>query len=96
MQWAGMKLVNIADFPDYIDASGGQASGLFATSVPPKSAAATAGLKDGDTIIRIGSTEVRSVRDLKRQLKKAKEDVTVTVFRGYEHLEFSLEPPMAK
>jgi len=39
MKWAGMDLVNIADFPNYIDASGGQASGVFATSVPEKSAA---------------------------------------------------------
>ena len=94
MKWAGMELVNIADFPDYIDASGGQASGVFATSVPAESAAHAAGLKKGDTIIRVGSKDVQNLRGLQRQLRRAKDGekkiVSITVFRDYQQLEFSL------
>ena len=86
-----MTLVTISDFPDYIDASGGQATGAFATVVKPDSAAAKAGFKEGDTIIRVDTKEVRNLRGLNRQLRRASEEtVTVTVFRGYEEYEFSL------
>ena len=91
MQWAGMELVTISDFPDYIDASGGQASGVFATSVSRGSAGERAGMKKGDTVIRLNGTEVRTLNDMHRALKEAKGAVKVKVFRGYSHYEFTVE-----
>jgi len=93
MEWSGMELVNISDYPDYIDASGGQASGVFATSVPEGSTAAKAGIKEGDTIIQLGQKTVRTLKDFKRGLKRASEkEVNIKVFRGYKHYDFTLAP----
>lgn len=92
VQWAGMELVTISDFPDYIDASGGQFFGAFVVKLDAASKAAAAGFKNGDTIIRIGSTEVRNLDDLARALKSATGPVSCHVFRGYRYYEFRMEP----
>ena len=88
LDWAKMKLVTISDFPDYIDASGGQPTGVFIESLAKDSPAAKAGMKEGDTIIRLNSTEVRRLEDLERALKKADGDFDVKVFRNYQHRVF--------
>ena len=92
MNWAGMELVTISDFPDYIDASGGQFFGAFVVKLDAGSKAAESGFKNGDTIIRIGSTEVRNIDDLTRALKSAAGTVNCTVFRGYKHYELIIKP----
>lgn len=92
MQWAGMDLVTISDYPDYIDASGGQFVGAFVRKLVPGSKAADAGFKNGDTIIAIGSVEVRTVGDLERALKAQTGAIKCKVFRGYEHYELTLKP----
>ena len=88
--WAEMKLVTISDFPDYIDASGGQPTGVFVESLAKDSPALKAGIKEGDTIIRVNSTEVRQLEDLERALKKAKGDFNLKVFRNYQHRNLKL------
>jgi hypothetical protein len=92
MSWAGMELVTISDFPDYIDASGGQFLGAFVVKLDTGSKADAAGFKNGDTIIRVGSTEVRNIDDLTRAMKSATGPVSCRVFRGYKHYEIMLEP----
>lgn len=89
--WAGMQLVSISDYPDYIDATGGQPTGVFIESLTQDSPALKVGIKEGDTIIRMNRIEVRTLKDLQRVLKQAKDDVTVTVFRGYQHYDFKLK-----
>ncbi len=91
LKWLGMELVTISDFPDYIDASGGQPSGVFVDRIAKDSPALKAGMKEGDTLIRLNATEVRTLKDLERALKQAKGVLTVKVFRNYQHLEFTLE-----
>ena len=88
LDWAKMKLVSISDFPDYIDASGGQPTGVFIESLAKDSPALEAGMKEGDTIIRLNSTEVRQLEDLERALEKATGDFEVKVFRNYQHRTF--------
>ena len=88
--WAEMKLVTISDFPDYIDASGGQPTGVFVESLAKDSPALKAGVKEGDTIIRVNSTEVRQLEDLERALKKAKGEFNMKVFRNYQHRNLKL------
>ena len=92
LNWAGMELVTISDFPDYIDASGGQFFGAFVVKLNEGSKADAAGFKNGDTIIRIGSTEVRNLDNLARALKAATGPVSCKIFRGYKHYEITLEP----
>jgi len=86
-----MELVTISDFPDYIDASGGQPFGAFVVKVEPNSRAAKAGFQSGDTIIRAGASEVRTVEDLARALKAASGPVSCTVFRGYKNYEMMVD-----
>ena len=88
LDWAKMKLVTISDFPDYIDATGGQPTGVFVESLAKDSPALKAGIKEGDTIIGLNSTEVRRLEDLERASKKAEGDFKVKVFRNYQNLTF--------
>jgi hypothetical protein len=91
LTWAGMDLVTISDFPDYIDASGGQFFGAFVVKLDAGSPAAAAGLLNGDTIIRAGSIEVRTLEDLERALKTATGSVDLNVFRGYKQYELTVK-----
>ena len=91
LSWAGMQLVTISDFPDYIDATGGQPTGVFIDRLSSDSPAVKAGMKEGDTIIRLNATEVRQLEDLERALKKAKGEFKVKVFRNYQHHIFNFK-----
>ena len=91
MQWAGMKLVTISEFPDYIDASGGQFFGAFVVNLDADSPAAAAGFKNGDTIIRAGTEEVRTLEDLEHALKAQPVTVTCEIFRGYRNYEITIK-----
>ncbi|MGJ8650910.1 MAG: chitobiase/beta-hexosaminidase C-terminal domain-containing protein [Opitutaceae bacterium] len=92
VNWAGMQLVSISDYPDYIDATGGQPTGVFVDTIAKDSPALKPGMIEGDTIIRLNQTEVRQLEDLERALKSAKGEFTVKVFRNYQHhiFKFSL------
>ena len=85
-------LVTISDFPDYIDASGGQVFGAFVVKLAADSKSAKCGFKNGDTIVRVGSTTVRTLDDFNRALKNATGSVTCKVFRGYQHYDLTIEP----
>lgn len=91
MKWAGLELVTISDFPDYIDASGGQAFGAFAVKVDADSPAAKAGLMNGDTIIQANSARIETLEDLKRALESEKGSVVLNVFRGYKHYVLTID-----
>ena len=86
-----MELVTISDFPDYIDAYGGQDYGAFVVKLAADSLGAKAGLKNGDTIIRAGSTEVQNLEDLKRALTSATGAVAVKVFRDYKQFDLTVK-----
>lgn len=91
VKWAGMELVEISAFPDLIDASGGQDTGVYVVGLASGCAAAKAGMRDGDTIIRLNKTEVRTLDDFERALKTAEGPLVFTVFRSYEQVEFTVE-----
>ncbi|GAB6166674.1 hypothetical protein JCM19992_26740 [Thermostilla marina] len=91
LRWAGMTLVTISEYPDYIDASGGQAFGAFVVSVDPDSAAARAGIQSGDTIIRAAGVEVRTIDDLQSIVQQKTNTVECVVFRGYKHYRLTIE-----
>lgn len=69
-------------------------TGAMIISVEPGSAAATAGMRDRDVIVRFGGTRVAGVDDLHRLLTEAApgEIAEVTVLRGTEILKFSVRP----
>jgi len=60
--------------------------GVLLTSVPPGTPAASAGLRAGDVIARVGGREVRTAEDLSLMLKELHADSTVdfTVWRAFE------------
>lgn len=91
MELVGMDLVTISDYPDYIDASGGQFFGAFVRQLEANSKAAKAGFRNGDTLIKVGEMDVRNLNDLDQALKAQPGVLTVKVFRGYEHVELELE-----
>ncbi|MDF7799075.1 family 43 glycosylhydrolase [Pontiellaceae bacterium B1224] len=91
MNWAGMTLVSIADYPDHIDASGGQASGAYITQLDSGSAAEQAGLKEGDTLIAANGKDVDTLKDLQNVLNQKPKSITCKVFRGYKHYEFTIQ-----
>lgn len=92
MNWAGLELVSISDFSDYIDASGGQFNGAFVVRLDAGSKAAQASFKNGDTIVQVGSIEVRNLDDLQQALKTTTGSVICKVFRGYQHYDLTVEP----
>jgi S1-C subfamily serine protease len=92
IKWAGLELVTISDFPDYVDASGGQSTGAFVVKLNARSKAAKAGFKNGDTIVGVGPQEVRTLNDLQQALKAQTGSVTVKVFRGYKHYNLTVKP----
>jgi len=61
-----------------------QPKGVLLSDVVPDGAAAKAGLKGGDLIIQIGTTEIGSVSDLMYVLTNAKpgQKTTITYVRG--------------
>ena len=58
--------------------------GVLLSDVVPEGAAAKAGLKGGDRIVRIGATEIRNVQDLMFVLETSKPgtDAVITFVRG--------------
>jgi S1-C subfamily serine protease len=64
----------------------GRKTGLLIVAVEPGSPADDAGFKIGDTIVKVGSTEVRRHEDLLAELTNAnfEEKTPVTIVRGGE------------
>jgi phosphatidylglycerol:prolipoprotein diacylglycerol transferase len=64
-------------------------------AVEPESAAARAGLRPGDRIVKVGDTDTATIIDLHQQLVRwpAREPLRLTVDRGGERHEIAFEPP---
>jgi S1-C subfamily serine protease len=69
-------------------------SGLMVVSVEPDSAAAEAGLRDGDIVVRFGETWVRGIDDLHRLLTEERvgQPLAMTLLRGREQLTITVRP----
>jgi S1-C subfamily serine protease len=82
-------------FAKFLQAPGDQA--VVVTSVLEGSAAAKAGLKAGDVILRFGGHEIRSARDLRSEVRKAEsgKELVVGVQRDGKavDLKVTLAPP---
>ncbi len=65
-----------------------QEAGVGVLSVAADSPAAQAGLREGDVLVKLGETEVRTLEDLNRALRQHKpgDSVTLGVQRGAEQL----------
>jgi S1-C subfamily serine protease len=68
--------------------------GLLVSSVMPGSAAATAGLKAGDVMVRANESPLRTTNDLRRALGalKDKESVLLVLYRDGQQRRFSIVP----
>ena len=69
--------------------------GLLVLAVAPGSAAAQAGLMDGDEILRVGKTRVETIRNFDVALNRAKpgEDVKLNIYRGKQQRNLFLRIP---
>ncbi|RMF34175.1 MAG: M28 family peptidase [Chlorobiota bacterium] len=76
----GPAKVRLGVMPDYAD----HPKGLRVSGIIENSPAARAGLRDGDIIVQIGTTAIRSIYDLMDVLSRAKpgEEAEIIVLRG--------------
>ncbi|WP_058867647.1 PDZ domain-containing protein [Chloracidobacterium thermophilum] len=71
----------------------GAPGGLLITEVMPGSPAEKAGLRAGDCLLKIGDREVRSSRDLFRELRQVEAgDIKLTLIRDRQPLVVTLKP----
>lgn len=85
--WPGMSVVEMTDeIRTNLDLSG-RAGSLIVGQVSPGSPAATAGLRSGDVILRVNSSDVQNLRDFYRELNNGgSEDVVFRIRRNDTNL----------
>lgn len=87
--------VKVADIDDNIAKTYNldDRKGVLVTSFPDKSVAKQAGMKEGDVILKIDSTEVNSVSELLEKIGsyRPKEKVNLTVKRGSKLININVE-----
>jgi hypothetical protein len=90
MQMSGGGGASLGVVPDYSNGIGDSTTkGVRISGTVPGSAAAAAGLKDGDTIVQFGKDKVDTLYDLSDELAKAHggDQVTLVVIRGNDRIE---------
>ncbi len=96
MEVLGALLVNIADDPDLIDASGGYNSGCYIKALDPDKAKLwlDAGLDLTWIIQKINNDNVQNIGELKLSLKKySGKKVKITAVRNYNSQTFEIILP---
>jgi serine protease Do len=93
--YIGIGLTNLADVPrNYLgDLPKKVETGVVVASIDGTSAAAKAGIKEGDVITELNGQPVEDAADLRRQLYadlKVGDKVDLTIFRGAEEMAISL------
>lgn len=92
----GALLVNIADDPDLIDASGGYNSGCLIKSLDPDKAKLwlDSGLENSWIIQKINEDEIQNISELKSFLKRySGKKATITAVRNYTSKTFKITLP---
>jgi serine protease Do len=93
--YIGIGLTNLADVPRHYlgDLPNKVETGVVVASIDETSAAAKAGIKEGDVITELNGQPVEDAADLRRQLYadlKVGDKVDLTIFRGAEEMAISL------
>jgi hypothetical protein len=89
--WRGMKVVNLAEDGDLIDASGGQDYGVYVEAVPGDGAAGKWGFKQADVIIALDGRKTADLDALTRAEQEAGTGAfTITVMRGYGKIDIPI------
>jgi hypothetical protein len=94
MEVFGALLVNIADDPDLIDATGGYNFGCYIKSLDTEKAKMwlEAGLERDWVIQQINGEKVQNIADLERYMKKCQgQTIVVTAHRDYNSKEFKVK-----
>ena len=92
----GALMINIADDPDLIDATGGYNYGCYIKSLHKDNAKiwTDAGLESDWVIQQVNSDKVQNIADLEQSFKKYQgQKVIVTGFRDYKSKTFEVELP---
>ncbi len=98
MEVAGALMVNIADDPDLIDATGGYDYGCYIKSLDPNKAQMwiDAGLNEDWIIQKIDKNKVEKIEDIKKYLKKYQgKTITVIGVRDYNSRKFTIKIPQS-
>lgn len=84
--------INCSDITEQYQAAFGWPAGVYVTSVESGSCAQTAGLKQGDIITRIDSTDITGVSQMVsvKNSYRAGDTVSITVFRSGEYLTLTM------
>ena len=83
--WLGATVKNVTTEEEMSAIGIGKVAGVYFLSVPPGAAAAQAGLRRGDVIVRVGAREVRSLVDLRALIESARgTTVTAVVYNATE------------
>jgi hypothetical protein len=96
MEVHGAMLVNIADDPDLIDATGGYNYGCFIKSIDVTKGKMwlDANLEKAWVIQQVNDNKVQSVADLQQYIKKYHgQTVTITAVRNYNSGKFNVQIP---
>lgn len=70
----------------------GVTAGALITSVEPGSVAAAAGLRAGDVVVRVNTTDIGTADDLAKEFRDNPDGVQLVVARGAERVPLSLRP----
>lgn len=93
---AGTVMINIADDPDLIDASGGYNTGCYIQSIDENKGKMwlDAGLLKGWVIQGFNNSKIMNVSDLEKFIKQnSGEIVTITAFKSYNSKNFKVKLP---
>ena len=91
--WLGAKIKNIIGLGEVSAAGLPGEIGVSLVEVPPNSAAAKAGLRVGDVILKCNGRPTDSVADLIRLWRQASGTVTLEVWRNQRAVKVTVSKP---
>jgi hypothetical protein len=89
--WLGARMRNVLGFGEVSAAGLPAETGVLLLEVPEGSAAAKAGLRKDDVVVRLGGSPVGSLDDLKRLSQSAAGNSEITVFRAQREQRLRLD-----
>ena len=85
--WMGAKVKNLTTEAEMSAAGIGRKSGVLFLEIPPESPAAQTGFQSGDVLLKVGRTEIHTIRDLRQAIKEnVGNTVPVTIHNAVERI----------
>ncbi len=85
--WMGAKVKNLTTEAEMSAAGIGRKSGVLFLEIPPESPAAQTGFQSGDVLLKVGRTEIHTIRDLRQAIKENVGNIVpVTIHNAVERI----------